>query len=78
MEAREVQAGRFKQECLRLMDEVAATRKPLVVTKHGKPIVKLVPADEEPVSSYGALAGTVQFLGDIVGPIDVEWEAHAD
>ncbi len=51
MEAREIQAGRFKQECLRLMDEVTATRTPLIVTKHGKPIVKLVPADEAPASS---------------------------
>lgn len=77
MSAKEIQAGDFKQHCLKLMDEVAANRTPLVVTKRGKPVVKLVPADEEPSSSYGALRGTVQIQGDLLAPIDVEWEADA-
>ncbi len=37
-------AGRFKAECLALMAEVARTGKPLIVTRHGKPMVRIVPA----------------------------------
>jgi prevent-host-death family protein len=77
LHGKEIQAGEFKQHCLRLMDEVAASRMPLVVTKRGKAVVKLVPIEETSVSSYGALQGTVRILGDIVSPIDVEWEANA-
>lgn len=77
MHANEVQAGEFKQHCLRLMDEVATSRQPLVVTKRGKAVVRLVPIDETAVSSFGALKDTVQVLGDIVAPIDVTWEADA-
>lgn len=77
MEQREIQAGQFKQQCLRLMDEVATTRQPLVVTKHGKPIVKLVPADDAPGTSFGAMAGTVTILGDIVAPVGDAWDADA-
>ncbi len=77
MESREVQAGQFKQQCLKLMDEVAVTRVPLVVTKHGKPIVRWVPAEDHPASSFGSMAGTVTILGDIVASLDVPWDADA-
>ena len=77
MQPNEVPAGAFKQHCLRLMDEVATTRMPVIITKRGKPIAKLVPADAEAPSSYGALAGTVTYHGDILAPLDVEWEANA-
>lgn len=39
-------ASRFKERCLALLDLVARTRTPIVVTKHGKPVAKLVPIDE--------------------------------
>lgn len=36
-------AGTFKNTCLRVLDEVAADRRPLVITKRGRPVAKLVP-----------------------------------
>ena len=36
-------AGKFKDVCLQTLDEVAATRRPVVITKRGKPVAKLVP-----------------------------------
>jgi len=42
---REVPAASFKANCLRLMDEVARKRTPIVITKRGKPVAKLVPID---------------------------------
>jgi prevent-host-death family protein len=76
---RQVSAADFKANCLRLMDEVAQRRQPIVVTKRGKPVAKLVPADEKPIDPFGCMAGTVKIVGDIISPIeDVDWTADAD
>ena len=42
-----IPAGEFKAHCLKLMDEVQAQRKSIIITKRGKPIAKLVPYDDE-------------------------------
>ena len=68
-------AGEFKAKCLKLLDEVAETREPLIVTKHGKPVAKVVPIPERK-TLFGALKGTVLWEGDIISPLDVEWEAN--
>jgi prevent-host-death family protein len=76
-EALEVPAGEFKARCLKLMDEVRATRRPIVITKRGKPVAKLVPVEEEAPSLFGRMKGTVTIHGDIVGPIeDLDWHAE--
>lgn len=67
-------AGDFKARCLKLLDDVANTREPLVITKHGKAVAKLVPIPPE-TELFGALAGSVRLEGDIVSPLDDEWEA---
>ena len=71
-----IPAGEFKTSCLKLMDDVQRSRKAVVITKRGKPIVKLVPYDEEVPQVYGFLKGSVKIHGDIVAPLDVDWEAH--
>lgn len=68
-----IAAGDFKARCLKLLDDVAATREPLVITKHGRPVAKLVPIPPE-ADLFGALAGSVLKEGDIVSPLDNEWE----
>jgi prevent-host-death family protein len=76
---RHVPAANFKAECLRLLDEVAARRQPIIVTKRGKPVAKLVPVDEEPIDIFGRMAGTIKILGDIIAPIeDLEWTADVE
>ena len=67
-------AGDFKARCLKLLDEVAATRVPLVITKHGKAVAKLVPVPAE-AELFGAMAGSVHQEDDIVSPLENEWEA---
>lgn len=76
----QVTAAEFKAKCLKLMDEIAKTREPIVITKRGKPIAKLMPADEQPSSLFGYMKGkgTVTFLGDIVDTPEVEWSAQKD
>ena len=67
-----VAATEFKANCLRLMDEVAQQRRPIVITKRGKPVAKLVPVEEEPTDLFGYMAGTAKICGDIISPIDEE------
>ena len=72
---RTIKASEFKAKCLRIMDEVAATGEPVTITKYGVPIAQLIPAKQRPVTLFGALKGSVKITGDIIAPIDVEWEA---
>jgi prevent-host-death family protein len=74
----EIPAGEFKARCLKLMDEVRASRRPVVITKRGKPVARLVPVEEaEPARSiFGCMKGTVTIHGDIIGPIDLDWHAE--
>jgi prevent-host-death family protein len=61
-------AGSFKVHCLAIMDEVHAKRESVVITKHGKPVAKLVPADKNGDDIYDFLAGKGAIAGDIVSP----------
>lgn len=56
---RTIPAGRFKAQCLRLLDEVAESGVPIVVTKRGKPVARIEPIEEPP-----SLAGSVVYLVD--------------
>lgn len=69
---RQVPAGVFRAKCLALLDEVAATGQELVVTKRGRPVAKVVPAEDADPAS---LRGSVLWYGDIVSPIDADWDA---
>jgi prevent-host-death family protein len=61
-------AGAFKTHCLAVMNEVQAKRQTVVITKHGKPVAKLVPADENTDKIYNFLEGKGTIVGDIVSP----------
>ncbi len=50
-------AGRFKDRCLKTLDEVARTKSAVVITKRGRPVAKLVPCGPAPAA--GTLAGSV-------------------
>ena len=67
---RTMAAGKFKAQCLGVIDEVQARREPVIVTKHGKAVAKLVPMeiDEDPLDAF-LFPGKIEILGDIVSPI---------
>lgn len=73
---KKIAAAQFKAECLQLMDYVKEKHVAFVITKHGVPVAKLVPFEEEPVNLYGALKGTVKIKGDIISPINEQWDAE--
>jgi antitoxin (DNA-binding transcriptional repressor) of toxin-antitoxin stability system len=59
------------------MDEVHRTGTPFVVTKHGTPIVRIVPAsDPEAPPLFGRLKGSIRVTGDIIAPIDGLSQLH--
>lgn len=72
-----IKASEFKARCLKLMDEVAETGREIVITKNGRPVSRLVPHVERPKSLFGIDKGKIEILGDIIEPIDVEWDAVA-
>jgi len=73
--AASVPAGRFKAQCLKLMDEVRDHHREIVITKRGKPVAKLVPFEDKRPDIFGYMKGTVTILGDIVGPTGEIWDA---
>jgi prevent-host-death family protein len=70
-----IKASEFKAKCLALIDEINATRQPVIITKRGKPVAKLVPYRSDKPSPLGIWKGRIEIKGDIISPIDVEWEA---
>ncbi|MBV8820722.1 MAG: type II toxin-antitoxin system Phd/YefM family antitoxin [Acidobacteriaceae bacterium] len=68
-----VPAGIFKAQCLSLMDTVHATGEPVVVTKRGKPLVKVVPVRTPNNRLFGYMKGKIKIVGDIETPIPVRW-----
>lgn len=68
-------AAEFKAKCLELMDAVADTGRSVVVTKRGRPMAVLGPVRPARRSAFGFMKGHIQILGDIIAPIDVEWDA---
>ena len=73
---RTIKASEFKARCLKLMDEVAASGEPLMITKNGRPVAQLGPAVTRPKTLRGLHKGEVKIKGDIIEPLDVEWEAN--
>jgi len=61
MQGRTVMASTFKQQCLALLDQVETTKVPIIVTKHGRPVARVVPVDDVEVR---ATMGSVTLLAE--------------
>lgn len=75
MKQSKITASKLKAQLLGVLDEVSASGRPVVVTKFGKPVARLVPVDEK-----SPLAGSVTFLvseDELIRPIDADWDADA-
>ena len=70
-----VSVSKFKATCLAVVEQVVRSKKPVIITKRGKPVAELIPyeVETEPVP----LKDTVAFLEDIISPVATEdWEAN--
>jgi prevent-host-death family protein len=70
-----IKASEFKAKCLALLDEVERTGDRLIITKKGKPVAEVIPHTRPKRSPLGIWKGKVIIKGDIISPLDVEWEA---
>jgi len=61
-------AGEFKANCLAVMDQVKAKRESVLITKHGKPVAKLVPVNTDHDEIFGFFIGKGSIVGDVVAP----------
>ena len=64
-----MRASAFKARCLSVMNEIQATGEPVTVTKRGKPVVKVIPAESEKNDIFGFMAGKAKIIGDIESPV---------
>ena len=68
-------AAKFKERCLSLLDQLDSEG--LVVTKHGKPIARVIRYEQEFADCIGSLRGKVEIRGNILGT-GVRWNARAE
>jgi prevent-host-death family protein len=66
---KQMRASAFKARCLSVMDDIQATGEPVIVTKRGKPVVKVVPAEPEKDDIFGFMADEFEIVGDIESPV---------
>lgn len=70
-----VAAAEFKARCLELMDRVRETGAEYVITKHGRPVARLVPVVEKPKQSlFGSMKGSVVAYERPLDPLDAEYD----
>ncbi|HXY48691.1 MAG TPA: type II toxin-antitoxin system Phd/YefM family antitoxin [Terriglobales bacterium] len=75
----EISISEFKAKCLALLEGVRKTKKPLRVTRFGKPVAEIVPPSPEagPDEWIGSMKDTLKILGDIVSPVINEKDIEA-
>ena len=71
-----ISAGKFKAQCLKIMDDVHKNHREVIITKYGKPVAKLVDVDvksKQPL--FGLLKGSVTIKGNIISSTGEVWDA---
>jgi prevent-host-death family protein len=68
-----IAAAKFKEQCLALLDSVDPDG--IVITKHGKPVARLIPFASDSAGLIGSLAGKVRIKGDILST-GIDWDAE--
>ncbi|MEZ5402621.1 MAG: type II toxin-antitoxin system Phd/YefM family antitoxin [Bryobacteraceae bacterium] len=77
--ARTVTAAEFKAKCLALMDEVCQSDAEIIVTKRGKPVARLTSVPPlVPIPFLNRSQGIMEETGDIVSPVNPDWDVDAD
>lgn len=72
MVMKRVAAAKFKEQCLSILDHLDPEG--IVITKHGKPVAKLLPAERASSDLIGALRGRIRVNGDIKST-GIKWNA---
>jgi prevent-host-death family protein len=71
---KQIPAAKFKEQCLALLDQV--DQDGIIITKHGKPVAKLIPFTSDSASLIGSLKEKVVIKGDILST-GSKWDAQS-
>jgi prevent-host-death family protein len=69
-----VPAAKFKEQCLALLDRVDPEG--IIITKHGKPVAKLVPVQTDSANLIGSFKGKIKIKGNIL-TTGIKWNAES-
>ena len=78
---KEIAISEFKAKCLAIVDEVQKTKRPVRITKFGKPVAELMPLSPKPPKDlFGFMKGEMEIVGDILSPASDpdDWEVLRD
>ena len=70
---KQIGAAKFKEQCLAILDQL--DQDGVVITKHGKPVAKLVPIEQSHKDLIGSFRGKIKVKGDIMST-GIRWEAN--
>jgi prevent-host-death family protein len=70
-----VAAAEFKARGLAFLEEVRRTRRPLLVTRHGRPVAEISPYVSKKGRSANPLKGSILFQGDLISPVGEKWDS---
>lgn len=69
-----IASAKFKEQCLSILDRVDPEG--IVITKHGKPVARLIPINAEPSQLIGCLKGKIKVKGKILST-GLRWNAQS-
>lgn len=71
---KQIASAKFKEQCLSILDHVDPDG--IIITKHGKPVAKLVPVETDSAMLIGSLKGKIKIKGDILST-GISWNAES-
>ena len=73
-----ISVSEFKAHCLQYLNQVNQDHVPLSITKRGKPLVIVFPSTDKKNTqfAFGKMRGTATITGDLLAPIDIDWEKN--
>lgn len=74
MDMKQIAAAKFKEQCLAILDHVEPDG--IVITKHGKPVAKLIPIEASSAAMIGSMKGRIRIKGDILST-GQKWHAQS-
>jgi len=73
----EIAITEFKTHCLNLINKLQHSKHSIIITKHDKPVAKLMPLhNKTKIAVAGSLKGKAKIVGDIVSPTKAKWHCE--
>ncbi|MBA3976365.1 MAG: type II toxin-antitoxin system prevent-host-death family antitoxin [Candidatus Solibacter sp.] len=69
-----INASKFKEQCLAILDQLPDEG--IVITKHGKPVARLLPEGRSCADLIGSMKGSIKVNGDILST-GAAWDAES-